>query len=65
MFGETEYDLNRQFSSVPIEEQLDALGKAVDCGKVNCSSVAFGSRVFPSLLLIKLRFLIVDQVYWT
>ncbi|XP_022728449.1 uncharacterized protein LOC111283993 isoform X4 [Durio zibethinus] len=34
MFGEIEYDPVRQFSSVPIEEQLDALGKAVDAGKI-------------------------------
>lgn len=34
MFGETEYDPSRQYSSVPIEEQLDALGRAVDAGKV-------------------------------
>ena len=33
MFGEIEYDPVRQFSSVPIEEQFDALGKAVDAGK--------------------------------
>ncbi|WRX11108.1 NADP-dependent oxidoreductase domain - like 1 [Theobroma cacao] len=34
MFGETEYDPVRQFSSVHIEEQLDALGRAVDAGKI-------------------------------
>ncbi|MBA0769598.1 hypothetical protein Gotri_018310, partial [Gossypium trilobum] len=34
MFGETEYDPVGQFSSVPIEEQLDALGRAVDAGKI-------------------------------
>ncbi|CAK9175872.1 unnamed protein product [Ilex paraguariensis] len=34
MFGETEYDLNRQFCSVSIEEQLDALGRAVNAGKI-------------------------------
>ncbi|KAJ0975655.1 hypothetical protein J5N97_017620 [Dioscorea zingiberensis] len=34
MFGETEYDPSRQYSSVPIEEQLDALGRAVDAGKI-------------------------------
>ncbi|KAM0998342.1 hypothetical protein PS2_008089 [Malus domestica] len=34
MFGETEYDPTRQFSSIPIEEQLDALGRAVDSGKI-------------------------------
>ncbi|GKU86710.1 hypothetical protein SLEP1_g1199 [Rubroshorea leprosula] len=34
MFGETEYDPVRQFSSVSIEEQLDALGRAVDAGKI-------------------------------
>lgn len=35
MFGETEYDLSRQFDSVGIEEQLDALGRAADAGKVS------------------------------
>lgn len=35
MFGETEYDPTQQFSSVSIEEQLDALGRAVDAGKVS------------------------------
>ncbi|XP_043718580.1 protein tas-like isoform X2 [Telopea speciosissima] len=34
MFGETDYDLTRQFSSVSIDEQLDTLGKAVDAGKI-------------------------------
>ncbi|CAA6654192.1 unnamed protein product [Spirodela intermedia] len=34
MFGEIEYDPDRQLTSVPIEEQLDALGRAVDAGKV-------------------------------
>ncbi|CAN1175401.1 Protein tas [Linum perenne] len=33
MFGETEYDPTRQFSSITIEEQLDALGRAVASGK--------------------------------
>lgn len=35
MFGENEYDPTRQFGSIPIEEQLDALGRAVDAGKVS------------------------------
>jgi hypothetical protein len=35
MFGETEYDPIRQFSSVGVEEQLDALGGAVDAGNVS------------------------------
>lgn len=35
MFGEIEYDPIRQFDSVSIEEQLDALGRAVDAGKVS------------------------------
>ncbi|XP_021906670.1 uncharacterized protein LOC110821221 isoform X2 [Carica papaya] len=34
MFGETEYDPKRQYDSISLEEQLDALGKAVDAGKV-------------------------------
>ncbi|KAH7523765.1 hypothetical protein FEM48_Zijuj06G0046800 [Ziziphus jujuba var. spinosa] len=34
MFGETEYDPTRQFCSISIDEQLDALGKAVVAGKI-------------------------------
>ncbi|WOK93337.1 hypothetical protein Cni_G02034 [Canna indica] len=34
MFGETEYDPIRQYGSVAIEEQLHALGKAIDAGKI-------------------------------
>ncbi|KAL5983977.1 hypothetical protein ACLOJK_018079 [Asimina triloba] len=34
MFGETEYDSSRQFSSVPIEEQLEAFKRAIDAGKI-------------------------------
>ncbi|XP_059625782.1 uncharacterized protein LOC132268894 isoform X2 [Cornus florida] len=34
MFGETEYHPVRQFSSVHIEEQLHALGRAIDAGKI-------------------------------
>ncbi|GAA0145943.1 oxidoreductase [Lithospermum erythrorhizon] len=36
MFGDTEYDPAQSYSSVPIEEQLDALGRAVDAGKIRC-----------------------------
>ena len=35
MFGEAEYDSTRQYCSVPIEEQLDILSRAVNAGKVN------------------------------
>ncbi|XP_044491900.1 protein tas-like isoform X2 [Mangifera indica] len=34
MFGETQYDPTKQYTSVGVEEQLDALGKAVDAGKI-------------------------------
>lgn len=34
MFGETEYNPSWQYSSVTIEEQLFALSKAADAGKV-------------------------------
>ncbi|XAR58495.1 hypothetical protein NMG60_11013912 [Bertholletia excelsa] len=34
MFGETEYNPARQYDSVDIEEQLVALGRAVDAGKI-------------------------------
>ncbi|KAG7970658.1 hypothetical protein I3843_07G096000 [Carya illinoinensis] len=40
MFGETEYDPIRQFSSVGIEEQLDALGRAVDAGKIRYTGLS-------------------------
>jgi hypothetical protein len=36
MFGETDYDLSRQYASVPMEELLEALGKGIDAGKVLC-----------------------------
>ncbi|KAL6285065.1 hypothetical protein ACE6H2_009455 [Prunus campanulata] len=34
MFGEIEYDPTRKFSSIPIDEQLDALGRPVDSGEI-------------------------------
>jgi hypothetical protein len=34
MFGESEYDLSHQYTSIPIEEQIEALGRAIDAGKV-------------------------------
>ncbi|XXG54290.1 hypothetical protein AAC387_Pa03g2212 [Persea americana] len=34
MFGETEYDPSQQLTAVPMEEQLDAFGRAVDAGKI-------------------------------
>ncbi|KAK9678048.1 hypothetical protein RND81_11G184600 [Saponaria officinalis] len=34
MFGETDYDPARQYSSNPIEDQLHALSRAVDAGKI-------------------------------
>lgn len=46
MFGETEYDPTRQLSSVCIEEQLDALGRAVDAGKVRNNITDSASLLF-------------------
>lgn len=34
MFGETDYDASRCISFISFEEQLCALGRAVDAGKV-------------------------------
>ena len=34
MFGETEFRVERAYASAPLEEQLEALGKAVEAGKV-------------------------------
>lgn len=34
MFGDTDYVCNNDYASVPLEEQLEALSKAVDAGKI-------------------------------
>ena len=34
MFGETEFRVERAYASAPLEEQLEALGRAVEAGKV-------------------------------
>lgn len=34
MFGDVDYDPSCSFASVPLEEQLEALGRAVRAGKV-------------------------------
>ncbi|RWW42619.1 hypothetical protein BHE74_00051810, partial [Ensete ventricosum] len=56
MFGETDYDPSRQYGSVAIEEQLDALGKAVDSGKVNlwcdcCFLISYQWKLYSISLL--------------
>ncbi|KAJ9543450.1 hypothetical protein OSB04_023157 [Centaurea solstitialis] len=40
MFGETDYDPERQYSHVSFDEQLDALGRAVDAGKIRFIGVS-------------------------
>ncbi|GMP43584.1 hypothetical protein CsSME_00012893 [Camellia sinensis var. sinensis] len=45
MFGETEFDPIQQFHSIDIEEQLDALGRAVDAGKVTGTIKGFAASV--------------------
>nr|XP_043610478.1 protein tas-like [Erigeron canadensis] len=40
MFGEIDYDPARQFNSVSFDEQLDALGRAVDAGKIRYIGVS-------------------------
>ncbi|KVI03951.1 Aldo/keto reductase [Cynara cardunculus var. scolymus] len=40
MFGETDYDPVRQYSPVSFDEQLDALGRAVDAGKIRFIGVS-------------------------
>lgn len=49
MFGETEYDPIRQFSSVDIEEQLDALSRAVDTGKVSDDIISFAAIFYRGI----------------
>ncbi|GAB2213530.1 hypothetical protein Droror1_Dr00017838 [Drosera rotundifolia] len=34
MFGEVEYDPNKQYCFIPVEEQLGALSRAIDAGKI-------------------------------
>lgn len=34
MFGETDYDPVRQYPSISIDEQLEALSRAVEAGKI-------------------------------
>ena len=34
MFGETDFCVERVYESAPLEEQLEALGRAVEAGKV-------------------------------
>ncbi len=34
MFGETDFDVDQVYASAPLEEQLEALGRAVEAGKV-------------------------------
>ncbi|CAL8170648.1 unnamed protein product [Prunus armeniaca] len=41
MFGETEDDPTRHFCSIPIDKQLDALGRAVDSGKIRYGVMRF------------------------
>ncbi|XP_021993361.1 protein tas isoform X1 [Helianthus annuus] len=40
MFGETDYDPANQYNHVSFEEQLDALGRAVDAGKIRFIGVS-------------------------
>ncbi|KAH9306632.1 hypothetical protein KI387_011036, partial [Taxus chinensis] len=40
MFGETDYDPTQQYAAVPIEEQLEALGRAVNAGKIRYIGVS-------------------------
>lgn len=42
MFGEFEYDPTHQYSAITVEEQLEALGKAVASGKVGIMYLRLG-----------------------
>lgn len=71
MFGEIEYDPTRQYSSIPMEEQLYALTKAVESGKVEIVGHIFSFLFFffsfqiSSRHLISAVILVVGQIYWT
>ncbi|XP_078178939.1 uncharacterized protein LOC144573125 isoform X1 [Carex rostrata] len=53
MFGEIEYDPSKQYTSVPMEEQLNALQKAIDNGKIRyvglSNETAYGLMKFLQL----------------
>lgn len=55
MFGETEYDPTRQFCSVGIEEQLDALGRAVAAGKVNDRMLCMNTHSLANMTSININ----------
>ena len=54
MFVEIEYDLNCQYTSVLMEEQLEALGRAIVAGKV-CSTSLLANSSSTSLLFMELH----------
>ena len=54
MFVEIEYDLNCQYTSVLMEEQLEALGRAIVAGKV-CSTSLLAKSSSTSLLIMELH----------
>lgn len=43
MFGDSEYDPSMAYAAASFEEQLEALGRAVEAGKVKQQAVACGS----------------------
>lgn len=49
MFGETEYDPCQQYSAISIEEQLEALSKAVNAGKVSDDVKQLLLSMFPTI----------------
>jgi hypothetical protein len=66
MFGETEYDPSRQYTSVPMEEQIEALGSAVDAGKVCHSFFLFlvnFSALTGTLWQQTYKLVVLDQVH--
>ena len=65
MFRDAEHDPVWQFSSVPIEEQLDALGRAVDAGKVSDIWCVLPLHTLPHQNLVKQLFWLADQIDWT
>ncbi|KAJ0111141.1 hypothetical protein Patl1_01125 [Pistacia atlantica] len=53
MFGETQYDPTKQYTSIGVEEQLVALAKAVDAGKIRYIGL---SNETPYGVMMFLRF---------
>ncbi|PHT65482.1 hypothetical protein T459_29907 [Capsicum annuum] len=53
MFGETDYDPLRHYMPVSFEEQLDALERAVDAGKINIRYIGLSNETPYGIMMFQ------------